>query len=168
MDAGRLSNADCTWPLIRSVTSGAEPRYGTCCMLTPALNLKSSPATCEVEPVPNDASVILPGLALASAINSGTELAATDGCTSSTSGERTTPETIAMSRRVAGGDREQRVAVGRRAHDGCSTGRSLGFAPRRILSTYTPQRGEKGLAGLLHKTSVPPPQCVPEFRAWLA
>jgi hypothetical protein len=47
--------------------------------------------------VPNDASVILPGLALASAINSGTELAATDGCTSSTSGERTMPEIIAMS-----------------------------------------------------------------------
>src|SRR5262249_58247662 len=98
MDAGRLSNADCTWPASRSVTSGAEPRYGTCGMLTPAANLNSSPATCEVEPVPNDASVILPGLALASAINSGTELAATDGCTSSTSGDRTTPETIAMSR----------------------------------------------------------------------
>src|SRR5262249_34413476 len=97
MDAGRLSNADSTWPAGRSVTSGAEPGYGMCGMLTRAVNLNSSPATCEVEPVPNDASVILPGLALASAINSGTELAATDGCTSSTSGDRMTPETIAMS-----------------------------------------------------------------------
>src|SRR5262249_1670596 len=98
MDAGRLSNADCTWPLSRSVTSGAEPRYGTCCMLTPAVNLKSSPATCEVEPVPNDASVILPGLASSTAINPATALAASVVCTSSTSGERTTPEPIAMSR----------------------------------------------------------------------
>jgi hypothetical protein len=45
MDAGRLSKADCTWPLSRSVTIGAEPRYGTCCMLIPAVNLNSSPAT---------------------------------------------------------------------------------------------------------------------------
>ena len=34
-------------------------------MLTPAIILNSSPATCEVEPVPNEAMVILPGLALA-------------------------------------------------------------------------------------------------------
>ena len=79
--------------------------------------------------------MILPGLALASAIKSGTEFAANDGCTSSTSGERTMPEIIAMSptmlklslsKNVAltvllPGYREQRVAVGRRAHDrfGC-------------------------------------------------
>jgi hypothetical protein len=65
MDAGRLSNADCTWPLSRLVTIGAEPRYGTWIMLMPVIILNSSPATCEVEPVPNEPTLILPGLALA-------------------------------------------------------------------------------------------------------
>jgi len=67
-------------------------------MSTPAVILNSSPATCEVVPVPNEASAILPGLALAWAISSGTDLTGSDGWTSSTSGERVTPATIAMSR----------------------------------------------------------------------
>ena len=38
----------------------------------------------DIEPTPDDAIVILPGLALAKSINSGTLLAATDGSTSRT------------------------------------------------------------------------------------
>ena len=34
-------------------------------MLVPVIILNSSPATCEVEPVPNEPMLILPGLALA-------------------------------------------------------------------------------------------------------
>src|SRR5439155_4795 len=39
-------------------------------MLMPAIILNSSPATCEVDPVPNDPRLILAGLALASAMRS--------------------------------------------------------------------------------------------------
>src|SRR5207249_9708347 len=82
----------------KSVSMGPEPRYGTCSRSTPAIILNSSPATWEVEPLPNDAMVILVGLALAWATNSGTVLAGTDGCTSRTSAERLRPATIARSR----------------------------------------------------------------------
>src|SRR5262245_3832415 len=47
---------------------------------------------------PPDAILILPGLALAYAIRSGTDLAETDGCTTSTPTPRTMLATGAMSR----------------------------------------------------------------------
>src|SRR5262249_40589836 len=42
-DVGTLSNITCTWPLIRSVSAGAPPRYGTCTMSMPVIILNSSP-----------------------------------------------------------------------------------------------------------------------------
>src|SRR5205085_12463730 len=67
-DVVETSMPTCTCPPMRSVIIGAPPRYGTWIILTPAIILNSSPAICEVEPVPYEASVILPGSALASAI----------------------------------------------------------------------------------------------------
>jgi hypothetical protein len=50
---------------LAGVSMGAEPRYGTCCMLTPVMSLNSSPDMWIDVPVPDDAMLILPGLALA-------------------------------------------------------------------------------------------------------
>src|SRR5262245_42361636 len=60
---------------------GPAPRYGTCTMSTPASILNSSPAMWGPVPVPGDAMLSLRGLSLAYAINSGTDLARTDGFT---------------------------------------------------------------------------------------
>src|SRR5262245_60063274 len=59
------SNMTCARPPSRSVSAGAAPRYGTWSMSTPAIILNSSPAMCGVVPLPTDAMMILPGLALA-------------------------------------------------------------------------------------------------------
>jgi len=67
-------------------------------MLTPVIILNSSPATCGAVPMPADATVILPGLALARAINSATVVAGTDGCASNTNGYQASPATGAISR----------------------------------------------------------------------
>src|SRR5262245_18762969 len=96
--AAGLRNMTCTCPLIRSVRAGAPPRYGTWTRFRPAMMLNSSPAKCGWVPMPGDAMLILPGLALAYAINSGTVLAGTDGFTSIRLGNRTMPATGAMSR----------------------------------------------------------------------
>ena len=53
-------------------------------MPTSVISLNSSPATCDGAPLPPDPILILPGLALAWAMNSGIVLAGTDGCTSIT------------------------------------------------------------------------------------
>ena len=45
--------------------AGATPRYGTCSMLMPVIILNSSPAMCCGVPLPLDAMLSLPGLALA-------------------------------------------------------------------------------------------------------
>ena len=58
-------NITCTCPPTRSVTAGAEPRYGTWTRSTPVIALNSSPARCGVVPLPEEAMLILPGLALA-------------------------------------------------------------------------------------------------------
>src|SRR6266568_3888893 len=57
-------------------------------MSTPVIILNSSPERCCVVPFPPDAMLILPGLALAWAMNSGTVLAGTDRFTSMTLGTR--------------------------------------------------------------------------------
>ena len=49
----------------RSCIAGAVPRYGICCMLMPVIILHSSPATWLEFPVPAEAMLSLPGLALA-------------------------------------------------------------------------------------------------------
>jgi hypothetical protein len=50
-------------------------------MSMPVIILNSSPATWESEPIPEDAMLSLPGLALALATSSGTVRAGSDGCT---------------------------------------------------------------------------------------
>ena len=68
-----------------------EPLYGTCSMSTPAAALNSSPEKCASEPLPPDAYVYLPGLALASATSSGTDLIGESAGTTSTDGVRMRP-----------------------------------------------------------------------------
>src|SRR5262245_28517019 len=77
----------------------------------PAMDLKSSPARCDAEPVPNDAIVILPGLALACAISSATVVAGTEGCATMIMGKLTTPATGAMSRWMSNGKLTNRLAL---------------------------------------------------------
>jgi hypothetical protein len=55
----------CTCPPSRSINAGGAPRYGTWTILTPAIILNNSPATCGTVPLPRDAMLILPGLDLA-------------------------------------------------------------------------------------------------------
>ena len=55
-------------------------------MSMPVIILKSSPPIWDALPVPPDAMLILPGLALAQAMNSGTVFAGFDRFTSMTSG----------------------------------------------------------------------------------
>src|SRR5262249_53062060 len=68
----RLSNMRSTLPAARSVSAGAEPRYGTCWNLTPAIIWNISAVRGEVGPVPWVAQVSLPGVALAWAVTSAT------------------------------------------------------------------------------------------------
>src|SRR5262249_45534273 len=72
-------------------------------MLTPVMVLNSSPAKCDVVPVPYEAMLILPGFALAYAMNSAIVLAGMDGCTSITKGVQTIPATGVMSRAMSNG-----------------------------------------------------------------
>jgi hypothetical protein len=67
-------------------------------MLTPVIILNSSPATCCGEPILGVPMLILPGVALAEAMNSGRVFAGNDECIVMTIGKRTTPATGAMSR----------------------------------------------------------------------
>ena len=76
--------------------AGPPPRYGTCSMLTPVTLLNSSQYIWDALPMPADATLTLPGLLLAKAISSGTDLDGTDGCT--TPGPRDIGATAAMSR----------------------------------------------------------------------
>ena len=82
-----------------SVSAGAEPRYGTCCIFTPVIAMNSSPERWMVVPLPADAKLTLPGLALAYSMNSATVLAGTEGCTSMTFGPFARPATGTMSSR---------------------------------------------------------------------
>jgi hypothetical protein len=64
----------------------------------PAIILNSSPARWVEVPVPPDATLSLPALSLAYAMNSGRLLTGIDGCTTMTLGTRISPATGAMSR----------------------------------------------------------------------
>ena len=55
-------------------------------MAMPAIDFNISPARCPVPACPEDPKLIVPGFALASAINSFTEVAGSPGCTISASG----------------------------------------------------------------------------------
>src|SRR5215831_10963067 len=104
------------------------------------MSLNSSHARWLMVPVPNEAVLILPGLAFACAMNSATVAAGTDGFTSMTNGKSTrgNRRDVAqdvegqrgIERRVdcvGGGDEQQRVAVGRRIDRGLR--REIGAAP---------------------------------------
>ena len=65
IEEGMEANVTCTCPPSRSVRAGPAPRYGMCTMSTPAIILNSSPAMWLPAPVPADAMLTLPGLALA-------------------------------------------------------------------------------------------------------
>jgi hypothetical protein len=65
MDAGMVPNIACTCPASMSVRAGASPRYGTCTTLRPVSSLNSSPDRWPAVPLPPEAMLTLPGLALA-------------------------------------------------------------------------------------------------------
>src|SRR5262245_19919837 len=114
-------------------------------MSTPVMILKSSPATWLKLPVPDDARLILPGLALAKAMNSGTDLTRHcgihlhDAGSAYESGHRRDiadeiERELVVERgvdRVGRGDPEQRVAVGRGAHH--HFGGNVGIGARPVL-----------------------------------
>ena len=80
------------------MVAGAEPLYGTCTSLTPAMTLNNSPARCETLPTPADGKFSSPGRLRASAINSLIEAAGSDGCTATISGVAAICETATKSR----------------------------------------------------------------------
>src|SRR5512136_496939 len=77
-------NVTLVWPPTTLSIDGPPPRNGTCTMSTPAISLNSSPPRCWNVPIPADAYSRSPGFALASVMNSLTEVTGTDGCTTST------------------------------------------------------------------------------------
>src|SRR5215470_1732337 len=80
----RALNPIWVWPATTAATAGPPPLNGTCTMSSPSDRRNCSPARCGGAPVPPEAKVYLPGLALTSAISSLTLLAGTDGLTVST------------------------------------------------------------------------------------
>src|SRR6516165_12128081 len=90
-------------------------------MSTLAIILNSSPARWSVPPLVEYAMLILPGFAFAYAMNSGTDLAGTDGCTTMIFGRRTTAVTGSMSRMKL---KLKRITIGGRTHD--RLGRNIG------------------------------------------
>src|SRR5258707_668973 len=75
------------------------------------MSLNSSHAKWLMVPVPNEAVLILPGLAFAWAMNSATVLAGTDGFTSTTNGRSTRPATGSTSRRKLNGSVGEQTAT---------------------------------------------------------
>ena len=65
IDQAMGSKKTCTCPASRSVTHGAAATIGHMHHVTPVIILNSSPETWEALPMPLDAMVSLPGLALA-------------------------------------------------------------------------------------------------------
>src|SRR5262249_7300692 len=98
IDVAMLSNIACTWPLIRSVSAGAVPRYGTWTKLTSAIILNSSPDIWLEVPIPGEAKLILQVLDLEKAMTSATDLTGTDELTPRTLGTKKILATGAMSR----------------------------------------------------------------------
>ena len=58
------------WPPIKSCSAGAVPLYGTCSILMPVVDMRSSVVRCAAAPMPLEAKVSWPGLAFASSIRS--------------------------------------------------------------------------------------------------
>ena len=68
--AGRPEQNICICPDSTSVVATPAPLYGTCTMSMPATVFNSSPHKCGEPPTPDEAKLILRGLAFASAISS--------------------------------------------------------------------------------------------------
>ncbi len=92
-----------TSPARRSVTAGGLPLYGMWTRLTPAIALNSSPDKCGAVPVPAEAKFNWPGRLFARAMSSFTDLAGTDGCTTSTLGAAVVSAIGAKSRTKSNG-----------------------------------------------------------------
>src|SRR5690348_7817012 len=86
MAGGVVENVSATSPPSSALTAGALPLYGTCTIFVPAIDENVSPERCTIVPFPEDAYAISPGRDLANAMNSLTERAGSDGCTTMTSG----------------------------------------------------------------------------------
>jgi len=80
-----------------SVSAGFEPRYGTWVILAPVISMNNSPDMCTEVPLPDDAMLTLPGLALTWSMNSLTVFAGTLLFTTITFGTRIKPPTGAIS-----------------------------------------------------------------------
>src|SRR5262249_7239554 len=61
-------------PPMRSVIAWADPLYGMCCSLMPAVDWNSSPVRCATVPFPGDANVTSPGFFFAAVTRSETDL----------------------------------------------------------------------------------------------
>ena len=137
-----LSNATGSVPPSSSGIIWPLPRYGMCCILTPAIVLNSSPEMCCEVPLPAEPNEYLFGFAFSSAMNSRTLLAGTLGCTSSTLG---CVAYIVIGSKLVTGSYEQlvvqrgvdRVRADRAAADRVAVGRGarqLGRADRAALA----------------------------------
>ena len=91
-------NDICICPAIKSVVACAAPLYATCVSCTPAIDANNSLITCAELPLPPLAKLSFFGCALASAINSFTVFAGSDGCTINTIGAEVVSVTGAKSR----------------------------------------------------------------------
>jgi hypothetical protein len=74
-------NVNCTSPLSAAARAGALPLYGTCSNWIPLFRFSSSPTRCWPLPFPGELKRTEPSFFFASAINSVTEFAGTEGCT---------------------------------------------------------------------------------------
>ncbi|MNT57925.1 hypothetical protein D3C72_1953330 [compost metagenome] len=106
-----LSKVSWTSPDSIAVTTCALPLYGTWVILMPATESNSSPARCPVLPLPAEAKVSLPGLALACAISSCTLFARSDELPARIIGRLATSDTGAKSLRVSYGSLGYRLAL---------------------------------------------------------
>src|SRR5258707_14006788 len=97
MTGGATSNMICSCDTSRSETACDTLLYGTCTMLVRDSVLNISPDMCPIVPLPAEPKLSEPGRALARAISSFTEVAATDGWMTNMTGEESINETGAKS-----------------------------------------------------------------------
>ena len=93
-----VANMNGTWPPRMPCCASPPPLYGTSVSSTPVARRNISSERCGVVPMPACPAGV-PGFAFSSAISSPTFVAATDGCTTSTSGAAATLDTGAKSSR---------------------------------------------------------------------
>src|SRR5258706_6710213 len=79
IDGRILPNIRSVSPWTTDSVPGELPLYGICTVLTPAMELNSSPARCAGLPGPVDAKFKRPGRDFAAVIRSFTDLAGTEG-----------------------------------------------------------------------------------------